>query len=924
MKKLGLTYILLVLLVLLFALSGCTGAPKGTGHGVEGYIEGIVRFDNSRVRCGFTQSGSYDYRLLCQAVVVDDLGQESLAKAIAPGVSLEWNRPKRIEGAEIVSSSCSVDHNDLSQKCDITLATNDRTKIEVAVNIIDSLSQRQKVESDELLLPFSINSFGVIPQLPVSYLAVMSAASASRSNTESVPSRYSVQATAQANPEPADLVRVGYQNILLEAANTYFPAIGSTCVDRERTYFTSGSRYIYLMQDGKVTLYAGSASSFQKDDLSHRRRIFLGRNLWIACKDRTLYVSDRLRNRILRIQDSGPASVVAAYPSPGPIAISQDDSLYVVTHYNAADGVFMRIRVSNSGEKSVVSAERITRQPVGLVPYAIAPDADGSLYVTGFYYGNNYVKKIDLQGLVTNVIGTGEAGYSGDGGPATDAMLNRPQGVAVGPDGSLYIADTGNNRIRKVEKSSGKISTFAGTGNVLNGSCQSNTANIGRSAVTVDIGAVSVIAAASDGSIYFRESENLVNVSSGRLLRIDPTGNVYPLTSSRAGCGAPSSNVDATVAQIKFANGIAIGPDQSLYIAETNGHRVVRVAHDPSTHKDILTTVAGTGVAGFSGDGGSATDAQLSSPNGISFAPDGTLYIADTANFRIRAVKQGAISTIAGLTNAWIGSVGNLSLGDGLPAKKAAVAAVQAIVVGNDGAIYFSDPVNCRVRKIDTSGIISTIINPNGAMGVYDCQDSALGPEYIDPAALAIDSDGSLLIADNRNHQILEYQESGITVLAGNGQSPSGPQSGWANEVGLGPLKGLSVDGDGKIYFVETFNYSYERDRMNSYLRTLEPVRTTDGTTKYIVSTVYGGPGVARDCGGGAVRGLSSRNDLAGAFASSLSVLCSGRLLAVSSTKTCQNGKSILSFSQTLDWEVNDKDIDHSSVVRIESPCTKP
>jgi streptogramin lyase len=253
------------------------------------------------------------------------------------------------------------------------------------------------------------------------------------------------------------------------------------------------------------------------------------------------------------------------------------------------------------------------------IPHGVALGPDGTLYIAD----NVVVRRVAPDGIITTVAGNGTSGYSGDGGPATQAELNSPIGVAVGPDGSLYIADWGNNRIRRVGPD-GVITTVAGGGIGGDGGPATQAALFEPSAVAVG----------PDGSLYIPDRN--------RIRRVGPDG-IITTVAGGASQGYSGDGGPATLAELSFPSGVAIGPDGSLYIADGN-NRIRRVGPD-----GVITTVAGNGTIGFSGDGGPATQAELGTPFGVAVGPDGLLYIADFRNHRIRRVgADGIITTVAG------------------------------------------------------------------------------------------------------------------------------------------------------------------------------------------------------------------------------------------------------------------------------------
>ncbi|MGZ8237201.1 MAG: PKD domain-containing protein, partial [Methylobacter sp.] len=326
-------------------------------------------------------------------------------------------------------------------------------------------------------------------------------------------------------------------------------------------------------------------------------------------------------------------------------------------------------------------------------PRGIAIAPDGSLYIAD--PGNFRIRRVGADGTITTVAGTSQEGYSGDGGPATQAQLASPTSIAIGPDGSLYIADDENYRIRRVG-ADGIITTVAGTG-------QFGDAGDGGPATQAQLEQPYGVAVGPDGSLYFSDR------FSDRIRRVGADGIITSVAGggdNEGGDGGP-----ATEARLSFPEGIAIGQDGSLYIADTDNHRIRRVGAD-----GIITTVAGTGQQGYAGDGGPATQAQLSRPGGVAVDADGSLYIADTYNYRIRQVgADGIITTVAGTGTGQEGYPG-----DGGPAAQTKLYLLHDITIGPDGSFYIGQQSSHRIRRVMSSlpgyGLIDALIpSPDGS-----------------------------------------------------------------------------------------------------------------------------------------------------------------------------------------------------------------
>ena len=340
--------------------------------------------------------------------------------------------------------------------------------------------------------------------------------------------------------------------------------------------------------------------------------------------------------------------------------------------------------------------------------------------------------------IIRTAAGTGTRGYNGEGIPATQAQLDWPSGVAVGPDGSLYIADYYNYRVRRVGPD-GIITTAAG-----NGTCKYN--GDGMLATQAALCAPSGVAVGPDGSLYIADTNN------NRIRRVGPDGIITTVAGTGT-WGYSGDGMPATQAQLYKPYGVAVGPDGSLYIADTGNNRIRRVGPD-----EVISTVAGTGTAAYNGDGFSAAVAYIDNPQGVAVGPDGSLYIADTYNSRIRRVgPDGIISTVAG--NAASGY-----WGDGIPATQASLYYPTSVAVGLDGSLYIADEVNNRIRLVGPDGVISTLAG-KGTYGYNGDGIPATQAQLYWPAGVAVGPDGSLYIGDTWNNRVRRV----VPLLAGFG-----------------------------------------------------------------------------------------------------------------------------------------------------------
>jgi len=412
------------------------------------------------------------------------------------------------------------------------------------------------------------------------------------------------------------------------------------------------------------------------------------------------------------------------------------------------------------------------------------PKGDATFHIENFSLG--YISSITISRAetqpISTVAGDGKYGYSGDGGPATSAELDfgGVAGIAVSPTGNLYLADGSNNRVRMVSAKTGVITTVAGNGT-------GGYSGDGGSAISAKLSLPTGVALDGAGNLYISDEANnrirMVSATSGVITTVAGNG-----TASYSGDGGP-----ATSAELNYPTGVALDGFGNLYIADRSNNRIRMV----SAKTGLITTVAGNGTDGFSGDGGAATDATLTNPTSVMLDGAGNLYIADTENGRIRKVTAatGAISTVAGG-----GTAGSGYSGDGGPATSATLYNPTSVVQDGTGNLYIADSLNNRIRMVSaTSGVITTVVG-NGAGGYSGDGGPATVAELNDPNGVVLDGAGDLYIADNGNDVVREVTELAPSasppvvtpVLTGtlgkNGWYTSNVQVSWTVSAGASPI----------------------------------------------------------------------------------------------------------------------------------------
>lgn len=335
--------------------------------------------------------------------------------------------------------------------------------------------------------------------------------------------------------------------------------------------------------------------------------------------------------------------------------------------------------------------------------------------------------------IITTVAGTGAGGYTGDGGLAINAQLNTPNQLAFDAAGNLFIAEDYNHTVRKIN-TSGIISTVVGTGTL-------GFSGDGGLATSAQLNRVNAIAVDAAGNLYVSDADNY------RIRKVNTSGVITTI----AGIGTDGHSGDgglATAAEIGFTSGIQVDAVGNIYLAEQGNGFCVRKINTSG----IITTIAGTGTNGFSGDNGQATAAQLNAVSSICFDATGNLYISVFGGSRIRKVSTaGIITTIAG-TGAFA------SGGDGGLATSAQIYYPYGIVTDAANNIYFCESGNHKIRRIDAAtGIITTVAGVGGGLfagGYAGDGGPAVSATLSNPSAIAIDASGNIFIGDYGNNVI--------------------------------------------------------------------------------------------------------------------------------------------------------------------------
>jgi uncharacterized protein (TIGR03437 family) len=555
----------------------------------------------------------------------------------------------------------------------------------------------------------------------------------------------------------------------------------------DNIYITDLDYVRKVTPDGIISTFAGNGDyGYNGDNIPAASASFGHPYSLTVDSAGSIYIADTDNNRVRKITPDGIVTTVAgngttgyngdnisatsaSLKAPQSVAVDAAGNIYIADSGNA------RVRVvSPQGIITTVAGaaplalsvfdDGIPAASADIQPTAITVDAAGNLYISDFF--TNRVRKV-ANGIITTVAGNQKQDFSGDGGPALQAALNTPTGLAVDADGNVYIGDSANERVRKVTLD-GTIDTAAGNGLF-------RYSGDGGPATSATLNLPYAIALDKSGNLYIVEPEQ------SRVRKVTPNG-IITTFAGNGQQGYNGDNIPATSAKLWFPSGVAVdgigavyigdllngrirrvapdgtiisvaaglnGPQAvlidgsgNLFVSETNGNTVRRI-----TPAGVSAVYAGNGKEGFSGDGGPATQASLDQPAGLGLDQQGNLYIADSYNQRIRKVTpQGVISTVAGNGNEDFS-------GDGGPAIRAALDTPSAVIADAAGNLYIADLNNFRIRQVTPDGIIHTIA------GVSTRQFSGDGgpasqANITGPIALLFDSAGDLLVADWFNNRV--------------------------------------------------------------------------------------------------------------------------------------------------------------------------
>jgi uncharacterized repeat protein (TIGR01451 family) len=520
----------------------------------------------------------------------------------------------------------------------------------------------------------------------------------------------------------------------------------------------------------------------------------------------------------------GPSAMISSYV--GGIVTDSSGNVYFADTWGshirkvALDGTITTVAggtVGFSGD----GGSAVTAQTNG--PQNVTRDGSGNLY---FWDSGNYrIRRVTPGGVINTIAGTGAAA-SGPDGTGTSVALNGVEGLAVAPNGDLYIAEQGGNKIRKWSPGTLQITTIAGTGS-------GGFSPDGTAALSANLSNPRNICFDTSGVLHFADGNRIRKIVSGNLVTVAGNGNydstgdggsplsaalLYPqgLTFDSSGslyilernsnrvrkvagglittfiAGTPiGDGGDAINSNLVEATRVAVDSKGNLYIVDELGQRVRKVAAGTG----IITTLAGTGMAGFTGDGGPATAAQVSYPTGVAVDPDGNVYIVAGLHIRKVAAASGIITTIAGNGNYG-------STGDGGPALQATFGYQVGIAADGAGNLYLADGDAHRVRKIAAGTGIITNFAGTGTPGFSGDGQQAVNATMGYVQSVAADASGNVYIADSENYRLRKVDAGTgiISTIAGTGTYGNSGDSGPSTLAQLPYFLGVAADAFGNIY----------------------------------------------------------------------------------------------------------------------------
>ena len=555
----------------------------------------------------------------------------------------------------------------------------------------------------------------------------------------------------------------------------------------------SQNRIRKLSPDGLITTFAGNGIAGYAGDGGPALEAALNFPAGLIFKNGYLYIADRNNHRIRRIDSKGIITTVVGTGIPG-CCKDNDLAIKAMLHFpsdvdmDSEGNLYISDRSNNRIRKVDTTIAGLgapgyegdfgpAKSALLKYPFGICLDGKGNLYIAD--RGNNRVRKVDERGIITTIAGASTHSVGGDYGPANQSSLAYPTDVVVDSTGVIYIADRNNNRIRKVNKL-GVITTFMGTRQK-----EFNGDNEIAAETTLHL----------PFALALQGKDNLLVVDRNhfRVRRMNLQGNKVE---TLAGNGKSLFRGDGGLgagATLDAPSGIAIDSHGNIYFADRLHQRVRKIVPE-----GIIQTVVGNGKQGSEGNRGPASEAALHLPEVLTIDSEDNIYITQRSGngWLVRKVsKEGVITHFAGN-----GMQGNA--GDGGPAQNASFHTISDINADEEGNIFITDSINRNIRKVDKRGIISMVAEKSLTL---------LGTE-VHPNGIVIDKAGNLFFSDSGSSKLYRVDSNGsITTVAGTGDFKDYGDDGPALNAGLRSPGGLAIGPDGSLYIAEQTTHRIRR-----------------------------------------------------------------------------------------------------------------
>jgi sugar lactone lactonase YvrE len=607
-------------------------------------------------------------------------------------------------------------------------------------------------------------------------------------------------------------------------------------VDNSGNIFVSnsiGSKVQQISPLGIITTIAGSGTSGSTDGVGAGASFIFPSILPISLpignlaldKSGVLYVAETSSNKIRRITPEGHVTTLADYTSsfghlfsPRGITVDGAGSIYVTS------GSYKILKFTSNGVVTVVAGSGVSSHSDGkgtlanfTSPRGITVDPSGNLYVSDA----NRIRKITPTGIVTTLAGSGTSGsIDGVGAAASFGLI---YSLTSDKNGNIYAADSTYNKILKITPA-GAVTTLAGSG--IAGSKD----GVGSTAQFIMLRSIT---SDSSGNLYVSE------MLSAKIRKITPQG----LVTSIAGSGAGAEDGPVSAASFFNPSGVAVDNLGNSYVADASNHKIRKITAD-----GIVTTLAGSSSGNGSTDG-VGSNASFNSPRGVAVDSVGNVYVADTLNHKIRKITpSGTVSTLAG-------SGGNGSI-NGVGAE-ASFNTPYGLAVDVSGNVYVADTLNRKIRKITSAGEVTTLAG-SGVGGSSD--GNATTATFISPYGVAVDEAGNVYVADRDSNKIRKITSTGnVTTLAGSGSA--GAVDGTGNAASFNFPRGITVDSGGNVYVADSSNHKLRKITPAGVVTTIGGGSTygfSDGVA--ITSKFYSPWGIAVDSSGSLYVGDASNH----------------------------------------------------------------